>query len=207
MTSPEAAPTSIQLTALAMLLGFVLVFGAGCGADELMDRTVTAKSPVAFNAWQSRFASRATPEERRQFETALQEIRYKIMADKEATGSDPISDALRTKVHGRSVREVLQLGVELRLLRLLKEHAALHTVMRQNAMLQTREGDRASEDYLVQFYQKQLARLEKLEEEIEAADRELAPLMDVTRRSLLPKKTEGETDNTPIMLRRSKWRA
>jgi hypothetical protein len=171
-----------------------------------MDRTVTAKSPVAFNAFQSRLASRASPEERRQFETALQEIRYKIMADKEATGSDPIGDALRTKVHGRSVREVLQLGVELRLLRLLKEHVALHTVMRQNAMLQTREGDKASEDYLVQFHQKQLARLEKLEAEIEAADRELAPLMDVTRRSLLPK-TEGETDDTPIMLRRSKWRA
>ncbi len=198
--------SSIQRTLVVTLLGFVLIFGGGCGASDLMDQTVSAKSPVAFNAWQSRFASRASSDERRQFETALQEIRYKIMADKEATGSDPISDALRKKVHERSVREVLQLGGELRLLRLLKEHAALHAVMRQNAMLQTREGDKASEDYLVQFHQKQLARLEKLEAEIEAADRELAPLMDVTRRSLLPT-TEGETDQGPLMLRRSNWRA
>ena len=206
MTSLEAVRIWIPRTLWSLLFAWVLLFGVGCGARDLMDRTVTAKSPVAFNTFQSRFASRASPEERRQFEAALQEIRYKIMADKEATGSDPISDALRTKVNGRSVREVLQLGVELRLLRLLKEHAALHTVMRQNAMLQTREGDKASEDYLVQFHQKQLARLEKLEAEIEAADRELAPLMDVTRRSLLPTE-EAESEKGPIMLRRSKWRA
>lgn len=124
------------------------------------------------------------------------------MADREATGSDPISDALRAKIDGRPVRQVLQLAVELRLARLLQEHAALNTVMRQNAMLQTREGDKASEDYLVGFHQKQAVRMEKLEAEIEASHRELEPLIKKTGRSVLPAPAEP-----PVLLKQGKWRA
>lgn len=185
-------------------LGFVglLALLAGCAPTDPIEERVRAKSPLAFNTWQSRFASRLDAGERARFEAALQEIRLKIMADREATGSDPISEALRAKIDGRPVREVLQLGLELRLARLLQEHAALNTVMRQNAMLQTRDGDKASEEYLVNFHQKQAARLEKLEAEIEATQREVEPLLKTTGRSVLP-----PPDEPPVILKPGKWRA
>jgi len=187
---------------VALLFGGVFLMGLGCTPTEPAEQKINAKSPLAFNAWQTRFASRLSPGERARFESALQEIRLRIMADREATGSDPISDALRTKIDGRPVREVLQLAVELRLARLLAEHAALNTVMRQNAMLQTRDGDKASEDYLVDFHRKQTARLEKLEAEIEASQGELEPLMKKTGRSVLPEPAEP-----PVILKPGKWRA
>ncbi len=186
---------------VALILGWAGLMGSGCAPIEPSEQKINAKSPLAFNAWQTRFAGRLNPGERARFEAALQEIRLQIMADREATGSDPISDALREKIDGRPVREVLQLAVEFRLARLLAEHAALNSVMRQNAMLQTRDGDKASEDYLVNFHRKQTARMEKLEAEIEAAHRELEPLMKKTGRSVLP---EAEP---PVLLKSGKWRA
>lgn len=180
----------------------LLALITGCAPTEPMEQTVSAKSPLAFSSWQTRFTSRLDSAERARFEAALQEIRLKIMADREATGSDPISDALRAKIDGRPVREVLQLGLELRLGRILQEHAALDTVMRQNAMLQTREGDKRSEDYLGNFHQKQAARLEKLEAEIEATQREVEPLLKKTGRSVLP-----ALDEPPVILKPGKWRA
>ncbi len=187
---------------VAWLLAGVLGVGSGCAPVEPIEQKVSARSPLAFSAWQTRFAAGVSPAERARFEAALQEIRLRIMADREATGSDPISEALRAKINGRPVREVLQLALELSLAKLLAEHAALNTVIRQNAMLQTRDGDKPSEDYLVEFHRKQTARLEKLEEEIEASQSELEPLMKKTGRSVLPAPAEP-----PIILRPGKWRA
>lgn len=171
-----------------MVLGVlgVLTGLGGCRPSEPTEAVVSARSPIGFSMWQSRFATEASPELRQSLEAALQEIRLKVMGDREASGGEAIDAALREKIDGRPVREVLQRGWESRLHRLVPEHAALKDVITLNATLQTRPGDVASENHLVEVYRKQTARLEALAREIEAAERALAPLVKRTGRRLLP---------------------
>ncbi len=181
----------------------------GCGPGDPHDRKVHAKGATAVNMWQSRLAGEFSVADRTRIEGALQEIRLRIMGDKEATGSAAIAEKLGTKIHGRTVREVIQLGCELRLLRLRGEGAELERAMEQNARLSTRPGDRASETHLVELYGRQNARLEKYRADILAAEQELAALVKVTGRLLFepPKLPEKQTDTPDVMPERVKRRA
>ncbi len=186
----------------AVGVGLALLLG-GCQPRELAERVVTARSPIVFSIWQSRWAADAPPELRRTFEAALQDIRLQIMADREASGSEAVDAALRAKIDGRPVREVWQLGCESRLRRLRPQLAELERVIALNSLLQTRPGDDASEKYLVEVYRKQSARLEELSREIQAAEAELAPLLQRSGRRLLPPEGVPEESAAPGKVRRN----
>ncbi len=169
----------------AVTLVLLLAFTA-CQPRDPLARTVSASSPVSFAMWQNRLTGDFPADERRRFEEAFQEIRLKIMGDREARGSEAIDVAFLGKINGRPLREALQLGWEAKLIRLKAEGIALEEVLAKNATLQTREGDKASERYLVELHQKQFGRLDKLKADIVETERLLAPLVKVTGRRLIP---------------------
>ncbi len=184
----------------------VLVVTVGCGPSDPLAKTIRAKGAIAVNVWQAGLPGEFSVAERLRIEGALQEIRLKIMGDKEATGSEPITVALGEKIHGRTVREVIQLGCESRLLRLRGEGAGLERALEQNSRLVTRPDDKASENHLVELHGRQSARLEKYRADIIAAELELAALVKVTGRLLIEKPPEV-TDKPDVMPERVKTRA
>lgn len=170
--------------AFAATLGLLLATTA-CRPSDPLAQTVSAASPVSFVMWQNRLTGDFPAEERRRFEDAFQEIRLKIMGDREARGSEAIDAAFRGKIDGRPLREALQLGWEAKLIRLQAEGVALEDVLAKNSTLQTREGDKVSERYLVDLHQKQFGRLDKIKADITETERALAPLVKVTGRRLI----------------------
>jgi hypothetical protein len=145
---------------------------AGCQRDPL-DRQVSAGTALAFNAWQSRNENLGA-ENRRRLAEALQEIRFGVMGEREirrrmgervASGTEEIDAELRKKIDGKPLRDVLQLGYEMRVRRLRRELAGLETAMAQNARLVTRPGDVDSKHHLEGLRDRQATRVAKYREE------------------------------------------
>ena len=189
----KCVSTIAHCVTVAGVLGLIAA-ASGCSRGEPLERKVSAASPVAFARWQNRLADDFPPEKRRQIEEALQEIRLKIMGDREATGSAAIDEAFRARIHDRPLREAIQLGWESRLLRLRAEGQALEKVLEKNSTLQTREGDTVSERYLVELHQKQVTRLERIRADIVATEKELEPLLRRTGRRMLV------DDHAPVLI-------
>ena len=76
------------LGAIAFALALL---ATGCGPRDPLDRKVHARGANAVNMWQSRLAGEFSAADRMRIEGALQEIRLKIMGDREATGSAAIA--------------------------------------------------------------------------------------------------------------------
>lgn len=180
----------LRLTGLA--LGVLAL--VACQRDPL-DRTVSANSPTAFAVWRSGIDSDSGPELRARVNDALLEIRLKIAGDREiqrlagtkvpaVAGS--VDDAVRAKVQGRRLREVIQLGYELRVERLTSELAGLQDAMHRNAGLVTRPGDVESRQHLDGLRDRQAGRVEHYKAELAAAERELKPLVAATGRRMIP---------------------
>jgi hypothetical protein len=146
----------------------------------------------------------------RRVEVALLEIRLSITAERELKrqlgervvgGTQEIDEAVRQRVDGRPLREVLQLGYELRVLRLEEELAGLEAAMRQNERLVTRPGDLESEHHLEGLRDRQQVRVATYREQISAAERELGPLRARTGRRLIDAPL-GAADEVPVTKRR-----
>lgn len=183
----KRAGASRWLTGVAALL----VLGA-CQRDPL-DRKVSAATPTAFSVWRSGVDSDSGLEVRRRVADALLEIRLKVAGDREQQRltdaetrvATSIDDAVRAKVDGRLLREVVQLGYELRVARLTSELAGLEEAMRKNANLITRPGDVESRQHLDGLRDRQAARVAQYRADLAAAERELAPLLAGSGRRLL----------------------
>ena len=148
-------------------------------------------------------------ETRQRVETAFQEIRIAAAAERElrrtrgepiAAGSEAIDEAVRERVDGRLLREVVQLGFELRVQRLKAELAALEDSVDKNAQLLTKPGDTESRRHLDELRGRQLGRIEKYREDLAAGQHELAPLMAKAGRSVLPPKA-AELESAPERVR------
>ena len=171
----------------------MLLVLAACQRDPL-ERRISAGTPTAFSVWRSGFESDSGSELRRRVADALLEIRLKISGDREIerlaspkprVNADSVDDALRAKVHGKTLREVVQLGYELRVARLTSELAGLEEAMRKNANLITRPGDLESRQHLDGLRDRQATRVEQYRADLAAAERELAPLLATTGRRFL----------------------
>jgi hypothetical protein len=174
-------PRSIPRLACLWLL---LLSAAGCARDPL-EQVVSARTAGRFAAWRAHVASDGNPEARRRMEEALQEIRLNVAGERELKrqmgervtgGTEQIDDAVRQRVDGRRLREVLQLGYELRVRRLNEELAGLEDAMDQNSRLVTRPGDLESKHHLEGLRDRQQVRVESYREGIAAAERELERL-------------------------------
>jgi hypothetical protein len=166
----------------------------GCAPRDPLERVVNVPSASRFSAWRAHVASDYNSVTARAVETALQEIRLSVVADREvkrqmgesvAGGTPEIDESVRKKVEGRRLREVFQLGLELRLRRLRQELAGLEDAMKKNARLVTRPGDLESRHHLEGLQERQMIRVENYRTEIAAAERDLAPLFAKSGKPLI----------------------
>lgn len=178
--------------------------GLGCQRDPL-DRKVSAESPGAFSSWRARIETDSGLDLRRQAKTALDEIRINVAADlhiKRARGEpvaagESIDDLVRKRVDGKPLREVLQLGFELRHIRLKTELAALEQAMNENAQLQTKPGDVESRQHLDGLRDRQAKRVAQYREDLAVTERDLQPLVAVSGRKLVDPVVE-RPDEMPV---------
>lgn len=193
----------------AFLAILFLFFAMGCARDP-MEHVVSAPSTSRLAAWRAHVASDFNVETMRRVELALQEIRLNVTGERElkrqlgesiTSGTDVIDEAIRVRVHGRRLREVLQLGYELRVRRLTEELAGLEDAMRKNAQLTTRPGDLESKHHLEGLQERQRIRVEKYRMDIESAAKELAQLVARSgKRSIEPRTEAG--DQLPLRIER-----
>jgi len=160
---------------------------------------ISAPTTTRLAAWRSHVASDYNVDTLRRIEEALQEIRLSFAAERElkrqlgetvAGGTDSIDESVRQRVHGRRLRELLQLGYELRVRRLTEELAGLENAMSKNSQLVTRPGDLESKHHLEGLQDRQRTRVEKYRGDLASAERELAPLLAKTGRPLLEPRIE-----------------
>ena len=180
--------------------GIVVVLAMlGCAPSDPLERVVATPTMSRFAAWRAHVASDTGAELRGGVEEALHEIRLGIMGERELRrqleekpkgDAVSIDEAMRQRVDGRPLREVLQLGYELRVRRLQEELAGLEDAMQQNAKLVTKPGDLESRHHLDGLRDRQLARVEKYRADLAVAEQRLAPLRARTGRALLPPRAD-----------------
>ena len=96
-------------------------------------------------------------------------------------------------MHGRRLREVLQLGYEMRVRRLTEELALLEDAMSKNAQLTTRPGDLDSKHHLDGLQERQRVRVENYRTDIASAEKELVHLVAKSgKRSVEPRTEAGD---------------
>lgn len=185
---------------------------AGCAPSDPLDQRVSAATADRFATWRAHIMSDSGPETRRRVEEALQEIRLQFAGERElqramgervASGTDVIDEAVRARVNGRPLVEVLQLGYELRVRRLKQELAGLEDAMSKNAQLVTRPGDLESKHHLEGLQERQRVRVEKYREDIAAAEKELAPLAARTGRTMIERAADSP-DEMPVPMSQTK---
>jgi phage tail protein X len=109
-----------------------------------------------------------------EFDRAMQEIRFHVMATGAASGSEAVEDATLLRVDRQTVRHVLQEGLGWELERAEAERSTLEAGMKTNAQMRTRPGDSASADYLTDLRVRQVARLKAATDEVNRAREGLA---------------------------------
>lgn len=151
-------PFAIVVLFLSVLLG-------GCGQTEPMEmKAPLSPTSLAFLRWRTEAAGRLMPAQREAFEQAVQELRLKEMAA--GATQDGIDAAVGEKVAGKTVREVIALGLGAKIERLEAQRANLNTFIEQNAQLTTKEGDAASANYLARHRDEQVGRRDAMDREI-----------------------------------------
>jgi hypothetical protein len=196
----------------ARLLPVLVVLGVmpACGSRDALDQIVAVPTASRFANWRAQVASDAGPDTRRRVEEALQEIRLSVSGERElkrsmgenvpAMGRESIDEAVRLRVDGRRLGEVLQLGYELRVRRLKEELAGLEDAMNKNAQLVTKPGDLESKHHLEGLQGRQQLRVEKYRADIAAAEQELAPLLARSGRRLIEAPTD-KPDEMPVPIK------
>ena len=188
------APRSL----LALALPGVLAL-AGCLRGDPLEWKVRAPNPRALFSWRMTVDSAMGVENCRRLNEALQEIRLNVAAGRAVDrwlgqavrpSMDDIEEAMCRRVHDQSLRTVLQLGCELRVIRLKEELAALENAVKVNAELITKPGDVDSRHFLEGFRERQGARAAKCRADLANAERELAPLLRAGGRRLLEPSTD-----------------
>jgi len=152
----------------------------GCNRGDPHQVAIEAGSPATLGRWRMKMADRFTPDDWKQFEAALQEIRLRVMADREASGSAAVEEATCGRINGHTLREVLAMGYEARLSRLRPVRDELKKAVEGNELLVTKPGDRESVHYLETLRERQLERLRKAEAEIAETEQRRAALGGAT---------------------------
>jgi hypothetical protein len=148
------------------MLVCALVLSA-CTHRNPLDLTVNSSSEVSFDMWRADAADRLSPPQLKDFDEALQEIRFEKMAENDKLRREEIEEAVLQAVDGRSVRKVLEMGFAWEL-RILEDECNEHLeAMRINAQMKTRPGDTESQRYLSELHDRQVAKLQ--EESLEIA--------------------------------------
>lgn len=150
-------------------LGVIVLGLASCArppADPL-DQSVTFTTLSAQQQWRGRIGRDVKPEQAADIDVAIQELKFQAMAGG-VSGSEAIAAAVAEQTNGKTVRQLIELGLCAKLDRLEEQRNAATNFLAQNALLVTRDTDPASTEYLAKKRSNQLARRNALDTEIAA---------------------------------------
>src|ERR1700712_3689971 len=112
IATKEMEPPRNYLNPSWFALGCWLLVLAGCARTNPMEDVVVATSDFNMSVWKSDVAGDFTIPEWHEFDDAVQEIKFNIMASGEASGSARIQNAAFDKINGKTVHEVLKTGFD-----------------------------------------------------------------------------------------------
>ncbi len=148
---------------LPVLLVLLLV---SCTRTAPLDEKISATTPMALTMWRSSLGTGLTQAQWKAFDLALQEIKNDVMFKNEATGSEAIAEAMRARIEGRPVREILTLGFTLKCARLEYEQAEYEKMISYNSNFRTRAGDTEAALSLAALIKRQHERLKQIKAEL-----------------------------------------
>jgi hypothetical protein len=154
----------------------LVIFAAGCSRGDPLESTVKATDETTFTMWRSGEVDRVAPEQCADIDKAVQEIRFQVIAEGKASGSDAVEEATLQEIDGLTVRALLLRGLGFELARAESERSTLDNSMKINAKMRTRPGDTESATYLTDLRDRQLPRLLAATEEVEHTRKKLAAL-------------------------------
>jgi hypothetical protein len=154
----------------------LMIAAAGCSRTPPEDRAIAADDTTTFFRWKRDTASQLSPAQQQQLDTTVEEIRLDVMLRHEASGHDAIEAAVCARLNHLTVKQALLLGGNLRWQRLAAERDDLQRVANANAHLLTKPGDEAAAADLAQYRAKFQQRIDKLSEQLHAAEREIVAL-------------------------------
>lgn len=178
MFSIPAHSPVMKLRILRAFLALALAGLMACQPSDPMAEPVASKTVGEFGRWRARMSDRITADQWREFDLMVQEIKLRVTADKEATGSEAVEAAMRARIDGRTFPEVLAMGYEFKLGRLKADRAELAKALEANAQITSARGETASQ--LETLKQRQQARLDRLDAEIAGLEQRLRELRPST---------------------------
>jgi len=156
---------------LLVVIGLGLL--AACARTSVYQQPVKAGSPISFTLWRADADDVLTPQERAWLDLALQEFKFQIMQAGRVTGSEAIDAALREKIDGIKLIEVMRDGLQLRLKRYTSDKADLERSIQINSQTRISPDEK---DALDKFQRNLTARLANMNEEITSLDAALKQL-------------------------------
>ena len=126
--------------------------------------------------WRSDLSNSLTPQEWASFDLALQEFKLQIMMSGQATGGEAINAAVREKIDGRKLLEVMQEGIQIRLKRIKADKAELEQAIQTNSRMRIKPGDDEKAKELADFQQSLAKKLAKMTEDVAATETVLKEL-------------------------------
>ncbi len=157
-----------------------LAFLAGCGRapGPVLDLKIADGDWSDYHRSLEIIDARQTPEERREFREALQEMKYQAMlGDHRPSTPQEIGAHVRAQTAGLTVRDVLVLSCTIKLDRKREQEKALVRSITRNKRLRTREGDEASATFLQSVHASQAKDLHALRGEISALVKRINELL------------------------------
>ncbi len=176
---------------LGLAWAFVI---SGCGPGDPLAARVEAENPEALASWRKRAELRAPGPAWPELAEMLRELRLASSVGRDEPAAD---GAVCERIRGKTLRAVLILGHEARLVRLRKEGTELLEVAQANGLLVTKPDDAKSAAYLAEFRVRQAGRLKTLETQIAAAEARIRQLG-----GKIPAASRGALDPTPPTLTR-----
>lgn len=168
----------VPVRMLIVVAGLGLLAGCTKQPTSVLDMQVSKGDWSDYRRSLEAIDARQTPEERKEFTEAMQEMKFQAMLGdhRMSTGSE-INALVRAQVAGLSVRDVLVLNLTIKLGRKQEQETALIRAITKNKRLRTREGDNASAAFLQSVQASQPRQLESVRAEIAALEKRINELL------------------------------
>lgn len=164
------------------VLGLALLVGCDRAPLPVLDLQVAKGDWADYHRSLQAISDRQTPEERKEFEQALQELKFQAMLGDGPSKNPVLRGEVREQIAGMSVRDVLILGGTIRLDRKKEQEKALLRSVLMNARLKTKPGDDASAEFLDGVRTEQARQMQALRAEIADLKQRLAELSPPTNK-------------------------
>lgn len=153
-----------------------LVFLGGCARTSPYQQPVEAETPVQLNMWRANLGAALAPEEWQWFDLTVQEFKLQLMLDQKVSGSDAIDAAVRERINGRKLADVLREGLQAHLKRKTAERDELEAAIGINAKRKIRPNDTDMLRDLAAHQENLQGKLAKLNDELAALNASLSQL-------------------------------